>query len=316
MFLLNLFALFLTCQSAQTTMAASVEGIYPTCVADAGRMQACASEPRFAAPTTLDHIGRIMAPVYVDGRGPFRFVIDTGASRSTISPALATRLGLDSASSPTVWLSGVTGSARVPTVMLKELRAGGIAFDSGHLPVIWSSVMADADGILGVAGLHEHRVHVDFERDHVEIAPSRGQKRKYREIRVPAQIVRGGLLAIQARVGSVRAMAVIDTGAERSLGNRKLLTALRKRRQTRHASAATPVEGATGEISYGYAAVAPPINFDKIDFQQVILTYGDFHIFDVWGLSDEPALLIGMDVLGSVKSIVFDYRLRELHIRI
>src|SRR5580704_18446199 len=48
----------------------------------------------FASPTTRDHIGRIVAPVMVNGRGPYRFIIDTGASDSTVSPDLARTLGL------------------------------------------------------------------------------------------------------------------------------------------------------------------------------------------------------------------------------
>jgi hypothetical protein len=39
-----------------------------------------AEEPRFVAPTRRDRIGRILAPVLVNGQGPFRLVLDTGAS--------------------------------------------------------------------------------------------------------------------------------------------------------------------------------------------------------------------------------------------
>ena len=34
---------------------------------------------------------------------------------------------------------------------------------------------------------------------------------------------------------------------------------------------------------------------------------GDFHIFDVWGLQDEPTLLIGMDVLARAREMAVDY---------
>lgn len=314
MLLLSLSVLLLTCQCAEATLAANIEAVRSPCTSS--ELAACPGKQRFASATTLDRIGRIVAPVYVDGRGPFRFVIDTGASRSTVSPALTSKLGLQPSDSPGVWLSGVTGSARVPTVGVRELRAGGIDFLAGNLPVIWSSIMADADGILGIAGLHRHRMFVDFERDHVEISLSDGRRPGYRHVRVRANVVRGGLLAAEARIGAVRTTVVIDTGAERSLGNLKLLEALRKRRRAGPAQALTPVEGATGEITFGHAARAPPISFDNIDFKRVMLTYGDFHIFDVWGLDDRPAILLGMDVLGTVKSIVFDYHLRELHIRV
>ena len=43
----------------------------------------------FASPTTRDHIGRVVVPVTLNGQGPFRFIVDTGANHSTISPQLA-----------------------------------------------------------------------------------------------------------------------------------------------------------------------------------------------------------------------------------
>src|SRR5260370_26660034 len=47
-----------------------------------------------ASPTTRDHIGRAVVPVMVSGHGPFRFIVETGANPSTISPPLARALGL------------------------------------------------------------------------------------------------------------------------------------------------------------------------------------------------------------------------------
>ena len=40
----------------------------------------------------------------------------------------------------------------------------------------------------------------------------------------------------------------------------------------------------------------------------VTLTYGDFHIFDVWQLRDTPALIIGMDILGTLGQMTIDFR--------
>ena len=41
-----------------------------------------APEPRFVAPTRRDKIGRIWAPVLIDGKGPYRLVLDTGHRRA------------------------------------------------------------------------------------------------------------------------------------------------------------------------------------------------------------------------------------------
>src|SRR5687768_13111757 len=44
-----------------------------------------------------DNSGRAVALININGQGPFRFIIDTGATRSVLSEALATRLGLEHA---------------------------------------------------------------------------------------------------------------------------------------------------------------------------------------------------------------------------
>ncbi len=52
------------------------------------------AEPRYAAPTRLDKIGRIWAPVTVNGQGPYRLVLATGASHTALTPHLAEALGV------------------------------------------------------------------------------------------------------------------------------------------------------------------------------------------------------------------------------
>jgi len=47
-----------------------------------------------AGATTNDAAGRAVALININGQGPFRFILDTGANRSVLSRALATHLGL------------------------------------------------------------------------------------------------------------------------------------------------------------------------------------------------------------------------------
>jgi hypothetical protein len=42
---------------------------------------------------------------------------------------------------------------------------------------------------------------------------------------------------------------------------------------------------------------------------------GDFHIFDFWGLQDEPTLLIGMDVLAEAREMAIDYEHAVVYFR-
>src|SRR5262245_48388599 len=75
------------------------------------------NEPLFAVPTQRDRIGRILAPVMINGKGPFRLIIDTGANHSTVSPHILEKLGLVPAPENDRIVHGVTGSARVPSVL-------------------------------------------------------------------------------------------------------------------------------------------------------------------------------------------------------
>jgi len=276
--------------------------------------------PMFATPTQLDRIGRIVAPVMINGQGPFRMVVDTGASRTTISPELVKLLGLELDPQKTITLNGVTGAAEVPVVTIERLQAGDFIVSSTDAPIVRAPIMAGADGILGVAGFTTERIIVDFKRDRIEISRSRPRSRSSTSLTtVPAKRVTGGLLAIDAQVGLVRTKVIIDTGGERTLGNLALREALLKRKRikvfdgdVRH----TAIYGATMDMRQGEVAYAPTIKIGDVSLTDVSVVFGDFHVFKVWGLDKRPVLLLGMDVLGVMDQLIIDYARKELKISV
>ena len=268
----------------------------------------------FASPTRLDHIGRIVAPVMVNGQGPFRFIVDTGASRSTVSPRLAQTLGLTPAAELPLKVNGITGTADVPSVAIHLIQAGDLVIEDTRLPVVWAPLMAGADGILGVAGLKGERIFVDFKHNRVVISRTRNGGTPQGFDRVPARLLPGGLLVVSARVGGVRVEAVIDTGSERTIANHALRDALAWRRRKGEVARVTDVYGATTEVASGQVDRAPTIDFGGVKISNVTVVYGDFHIFRVWGMESRPALIIGMDVLGTVNALAIDFQRSELYI--
>jgi predicted aspartyl protease len=270
-------------------------------------------EPLYAAPTRADRAGRIHAAVEINGQGPFRFILDTGANRSALAPEVVERLHLPAAEKVFLEVHGVTGSAILPAVHIESLRAGGILMPPGSLPVLPGDVFGRADGILGISGLQRASITVDFENDRVVIAPSTGRRPAGGYMVVPTRITRGGLLQARGRVGRTRVTVIIDTGAERSLGNMPLLVELQKRSK-RADETDTNVIGATTTLtSAGVSLVAPTIMIGEAELTN--LPFGDLHAFEVWGLTKEPALLIGMDLLGLLQQIVIDYRRGELYLK-
>jgi hypothetical protein len=268
-------------------------------------------EPLFAAPTRLDRIGRVMTSVMVNGKGPFRFVIDTGASRSTLAPHTAKALGLTTPGR-NVMLNGVTGFAEVPTVAVDSLEIGELKFRNQHLPVIFTSIMGNADGILGVAGFADQRIDVDFKKDRVSVMESNGRRPHYSLVTTRVERNQYGLMIFDIRIGRrVKAKAVLDTGAERTLGNLALQAALNKGRK-KHEPVSAVVHGATPDIADGDVQEIKQAMIGDMTLTNLEVIFADFHVFKLWGLNDKPAMLIGMDMIGVLERLVIDYRRNEV----
>ncbi len=272
--------------------------------------------PEFAVPTRRDRAGRVLAPVMVNDQGPFRFIFDTGANRAVLSPHVAELLQLHVSDATPLTVHGVTGTATLPAVSVRSLRAGEVILAENKLmPVLSREVLANADGILGIEGLGMARIDIDFKKDSVSITKSNGRTRAPSGfLTIPASLKLGGLLVVQGRVGRVRVQAIIDTGAERSLGNTALREALTRSRKRGSKDASRTVYGATPELYEGTAFIAPTIYLGEAELRDLEVTFGDLHVFRVWELEDKPAILIGMDLLGIVERIIIDYRRSEIHV--
>lgn len=272
--------------------------------------------PLYATPTRRDRAGRIVAPVEINGRGPFRFILDTGANRSAISAETVAALGLTVAEDALLGVHGVTGSAQLPSVEIASLRAGDFEFGGRQLPVLPPAVFGGTDGILGIDALQEARIEVDFARDRVTIRRSTGRRASYGYLVVRAERRHGGLLLVEGRVGRVPVKAILDTGAERSLGNEPLRAALALSSNRPREAVTTTVVGATPQVAEGTSFVTPTITLGNAHLSNLVVTFGDLHVFGVWSLDEEPALLIGMDLLGRMQHIVIDYPLGEFHLKV
>jgi len=266
----------------------------------------------FAAPTTVDRIGRVVAAVMVNGKGPFRFIVDTGANYSTIAPQLVSALGLKTSAAQSMPIDGVTGSSSVPWVKIATLRVGDLVIQDEQVPVVWAPMMAGADGILGVAGLRNERLLVDFAHNRVVISRSGLARAPYYYTHVYATRVHGGIMSLDGRVGGVRVLAIIDTGSERTIGNQALHDALYAHRKV--TPLAVDVYGATTDIAPGEVDASPLIDLGPIRIGRVTLVFGQFHIFDVWRLTKRPAVIVGMDVLGTLSALGIDFRHAEIYI--
>ncbi len=270
-----------------------------------------AREARYVAPTLRDHLGRIWAPVYLNGKGPFRLVLDTGASRSAVVAKVAADLGLPSAGAMT--LHGVTGSATVPFVTVDTFLVGDMEEHSKLLPIV-PNALGGADGVLGMESLEGKRIEINFMQDKISISHSHAQRAAHDYMSIPLVRSANGLLMATAYIGRIRVKAIIDTGGQATVANPALLVALRAR-YGNGKLVASSITGATDDIQAGQDTPLPPLNLGPVIIRSALITVSGLHIFERWHMTDEPAMLIGIDTLGLLDSLIIDYRRMELQIR-
>jgi predicted aspartyl protease len=270
-------------------------------------------EPRYVSPTRRDRIGRIWAPVIINGRGPFRLVLDTGASSSGVTAMVALALGLPTDVSPHVMLRGVTGAADVPTIKVDTLTVGDLAVDSPLLPIV-PDALGGAEGVLGSEGLQNKRIFIDFRHDQISITFSRDERSARGFMTVPFRLVHGQLIVVDCTVGGVFAKAIIDTGGQTTIGNVALRDALAKHNIGFHGKR-DQIIGATLAVENGELIKTPAIVIGPIQIQEYGVTFADVYIFRHWKYTSEPAIMIGMDALGTLDTLIIDYRRKELQVR-
>jgi hypothetical protein len=270
-----------------------------------------APQPRYVAPTQRDRIGRIWAPVYLDGQGPFRLVLDTGANRSAIIGRVAEQLGYRGRTDRTVRLRGVTGTSIVPVARVGRMEIGDLLLAPVDLPIVLD-VFGGADGVLGNEGLADKRIVIDFQGDSITV------KRSHREAppdgftTLPIALLRDRLLTVDVTIGRVKAKAIIDTGAPDTLGNNALLEALQRSLKE---APDTDIVGVTLDVERGKRVPVPTITMQNIRIRGATMTFSDVYIWQHWRMTREPAIMLGMDVLGVLDQVIIDYRTRQLHLR-
>lgn len=254
---------------------------------------------------------RLSVPVQINGQGPFRFLVDSGADRTVIGLELARALALPPGAR--VLLHSATADMRVDTVLLSSLRIGASEINAIAAPALPQAYLG-AQGLIGIDALADQRLLLDFDRRRVIVQDSRHARAPALaagEIVVVARRRNGQLILTQARVGRVPVAAVIDSGAEVTIGNRALRDRLFARRN-RPQPQTVEIVDVTGTTIQAESLLVPTMAVGSIELQGVPLAFLDAPPFALFGLADQPAMLLGTDVLSAFSRVALDFRARRV----
>lgn len=286
------------------------------CLSAPALEEARADGPAAAGRTGSDRLGRVVAPVHVNGRGPYRFIVDTGANRSVVSRALAERLGLATIGEGAV--HSVHGVTQAPLVSLDSLTYNDLTMPSAEVPMLNSAMLAGEQGLLGVDGMQGRRLRLDFDARCIEIVPARRAPTLGRGwTRLRGELRFGHLVVVPGRVDGVRVNVLLDTGSNVSLANRALHNALAERvRYARTAEGYARAYTAGDPVVLETAIIAPNLDVGELRITDMLMFVGDFHVFSLWGLDAEPTVLVGMDVLSQARGLAIDYERGSVYFRL
>ena len=265
-----------------------------------------------AAPETLkgilDQTHRLTTEVYINGQGPFLFLVDTGADHSVITQELAAGLGLPTGA--TVRVHGVAGDVTSPSAFVSEFRVGSRGLHDVALPLLLQDNVG-AVGVLGIDVLQGQRVVFDFRGDRILISDSRPQRAAADEVVIKAHSRFGQLVLVDSSLDDWAIPVVIDTGAESSIAN----SAFERRTRLElvgRANELTAIYSVTGQSTTGRWGVVPALRVGGFLIKHVPVVFSDLRTFDRWRLQNQPALLLGMDVLRMFDKVEIDFARREV----
>ncbi|MFA9199667.1 MAG: retroviral-like aspartic protease family protein [Cypionkella sp.] len=255
---------------------------------------------------------RMTVAVRVNGRGPYRFVVDSGADSSVVGRGLAQALRLPPAA-PAI-LNTMTETRQIERAQVEELTVGPTTVNGLVVPVLEERHLG-GEGMLGLDALVEQRLMLDFEKRTISVDDAAAPPpRLDNEIVVTARLQRGQLILTQASAQKLRISAVIDTGSEVTIGNRALRDKLVKRRGAKLETVEiTGVTGAKATLEY---TTVSELKLGPVILRNVPMAFADVPPFAVFGIADQPALLLGTDLMENFRKVSLDFRARKVRFQL
>lgn len=252
----------------------------------------------------VDGFDHMTAPVTINGQGPYPFMVDTGANISCVSRRIAEALALPM--EPSRHVHTVVGVRTQPLARIEELRVGE---QRRRDMSVLALAIEDPKvcGVLAVDWLQNQRLTLDFASNSLEFAPSRHEFTRPGRVVVPARRRHGQLTIVKAELGDRAINALIDSGSEASLCNASLRRMLDRAGAPQFQPQMVRMVSILGEAFAGEMIYLPFLRLGGLQLGNVPVVQSDSHVFEIWGVADEPAVLLGMDLLRQFRAVSLDF---------
>jgi predicted aspartyl protease len=169
-------------------------------------------------------------------------------------------------------------------------------------------------GLLGVDSLASQKVLFDFEKQTMKVTPSR--KAQQRPVERGTVVVRarsrlGRLVFADAQADGQKIRVILDTGSQVTIGNEALRRKLTDKKRLGPVSPVDIVSVTGGKLEGDYSFIKH-LRIGGVNVADMPIAFADAHPFRQLGLSDRPAMLLGMDALALFDRVSVDFANRRV----
>jgi hypothetical protein len=169
--------------------------------------------------------------------------------------------------------------------------------------------------MLGIDALAGQRLMMDFEQHLIRVEDARVPDHRYPgEIVIEARRQHGQLILAHVTAAGLPLDAVVDTGSEVTIGNLALRDKLIRENPDKFIT--VQAIGVTGEVVNLQMARIGELRLGPVVLRDVPIAFADVTPFKVFGLDDQPALLLGTDILETFRRVSLDFRARKVRFQL
>lgn len=285
------------------------------------------AQPAIATvPYTVDADGALSVAVMVNGRGPYDFIIDTGATLTLAFENLAAIETFAPTGAPKRRILGISGSAMLDTYRIGDIAVGAARM-SDHVGVVladWKPPRKTPHGILGIDFFRRYAVVFNVRERTMSLYPHGGipkeTTRKWRSVRLKTQsfvAASGALYTTRGTLNGAPVTFIIDLGSSATLVNYEAAEAIYAGTISVSNASSVTTASRLKDIFDNRTKVRAG-KFRKISiggaiWRERVIWLNDAPIFEEFGVASQPYGLLGADLLAT-QDFALDFGENRLYI--
>ncbi|MBU4196285.1 MAG: aspartyl protease family protein [Alphaproteobacteria bacterium] len=298
-------ALILIASLALSTQAPAGEPQLPPAQAEA------APAVSRVAVLTRDTRGRPTLDAEINGKGPFRMVVDTAAQTSLVTLPLVDELKLLAIGEMNI--GGVAGQQQAGLYGVDRFKTPLFDVESVGMLALPNAGVTEARGIIGMERFTGDRLLFDHAANRLSLERSGAAADGF--VAVAGRLDDSGLLTVPVEIDGVTFTALVDTGAAVSVASGGALRALGWAETDPRLTPAGEIRGATQHGTVVLEGVVGRIRLGPVNFREAPLIFIAGEADDA-GAEGGPSLILGADLLNNLDAYALDFPRSELQIRI